>query len=67
MIITSRKNETAAKSRRLLSEKKIRDREGLFAAEGFKLAEEAVKAGIGIEYAVISLEAQIIYYQMKKF
>ena len=48
MIITSRKNETAAKSRRLLSEKKIRDREGLFAAEGFKLAEEAVKAGIGI-------------------
>ena len=58
MIITSRKNETAAKSRRLLSEKKIRDREGLFAAEGFKLAEEAVKAGIGIEYAVISLEAQ---------
>lgn len=58
MIITSKKNETAAKSRRLLSEKKIRDREGLFAAEGFKLAEEAIKAGIKIEYALISLEAQ---------
>ena len=58
MIITSRKNETAAKSRRLLSEKKIRDREGLFAAEGFKLAEEAIKAGIDIEYALISLDAR---------
>lgn len=58
MLITSRKNETAVKSRRLLSEKKIRDREGLFAAEGFKLAEEAVKAGLEIEYALISEEAE---------
>lgn len=56
MLITSRKNETAVKSRRLLSEKKIRDREGLFAAEGFKLAEEALKAGLEIEYALISEE-----------
>lgn len=58
MIITSRKNEIAVKSRRLLSEKKIRDREGLFAAEGIKLAEEAIRAGIEIEYAVISLGAE---------
>lgn len=57
MIITSKKNEIAVKSRRLLSEKKIRDREGLFAAEGFKLAEEAIKAGIELEYALISFEA----------
>lgn len=57
MIITSRKNETVIRSRRLLSEKKIRDREGLFAVEGFKLAEEAVKAGMAIEYALISVGA----------
>lgn len=57
MIITSKKNETVLKSRRLLSEKKIRDKEGLFGAEGFKLAEEAIKAGLEVAYALISAEA----------
>lgn len=58
MIITSRKNEIAVKSRGLISEKKLRDREGLFAAEGFKLAEEAIKAGISAEYVLVSVTAE---------
>lgn len=58
MIITSRKNEIAVKSKRLLSEKKLRDKEGLFGAEGFKLAEEAIAAGICAEYALVSETAE---------
>lgn len=58
MIITSRKNEIAVKSKRLLSEKKLRDKEGLFGAEGFKLAEEAIAAGITAEYALVSETAE---------
>lgn len=58
MIITSRKNEIAVKSKRLLSEKKLRDKEGLFGAEGFKLAEEAIAAGISAEYALVSETAE---------
>lgn len=58
MIITSRKNEMAVKSKRLLSEKKFRDKEGLFGAEGVKLAQEALLAGIGAEYALASETAE---------
>lgn len=58
MIITSRKNEIVVKSKGLLSEKKLRDREGLFAAEGFKLAQEAIAAGISAEYALVSETAE---------
>lgn len=58
MIITSRKNETIMKSRGLLTSKKLRDQEGLFAAEGFKLAWEAVSAGIKAEYVLVSRSAE---------
>lgn len=58
MIITSRKNEIAVKSKRLLSEKKFRDKEGLFGAEGVKLAREAIAAGISAEYALVSETAE---------
>lgn len=57
MIITSRKNEIVVKSRRILSEKKIRDKEGAFGVEGFKLTEEAIKAGLSPLYAVVTVEA----------
>lgn len=61
MIITSRKNEIVMKSRGLIAEKKLRDKEGLFAAEGFKLAEEAVRAGIEAEYALVTPTAEEKY------
>ncbi|MCM1297946.1 MAG: RNA methyltransferase [Firmicutes bacterium] len=57
MIITSRKNETVRKSRLILSEKKLRDSEGIFGTEGCKLAEEALKAGFKAEYAVVAQAA----------
>lgn len=58
MIITSRKNQTVTKSRGLLAEKKLREKEGLIAAEGLKLCGEALDAGLKAEYAVISEEAE---------
>lgn len=58
MIITSRKNQTVMKSRGLLAEKKLREKEGLIAAEGLKLCGEALDAGLKAEYAVISEEAE---------
>ena len=41
-------------SRGLLREKRIRDEEGLFAAEGVKLCLEALKAGITARWALVS-------------
>lgn len=54
MIITSRKNPIVQKSRLILSEKKFRDTEGLFGAEGCKLAEEAINSGFKPDFAVIT-------------
>ncbi|MBD5117225.1 MAG: RNA methyltransferase [Ruminococcaceae bacterium] len=61
MIIESRKNQTVVKSRGLLSEKKLREKEGLIAAEGVKLCTEALDAGLQAEYAVVSEEAEKKY------
>lgn len=58
MIITSRKNQTIVKSKGLLAEKKLREKEGLFGAEGVKLCEEAINAGVEIAYAIITEEAE---------
>ena len=54
MKITSRKNQLVAHGRGLLREKKLRDREGLFAVEGVKLCLEALSAGIIPEWALVS-------------
>lgn len=66
MIIESRKNQTVVKSRGLIGEKKIRDREGLIAAEGVKLCEEAINAGLIPEYAVFSEDAEKKFPEIKK-
>ena len=58
MIIASRKNQTVVKSRGLLAEKKLREKEGLIAAEGVKLCTEALNAGLKAEYAIVSEEAE---------
>ena len=65
MIIASRKNQTVVKTRGLLSEKKLRDKENLIAAEGRKLCEEAIKAGLVPEYAVFSEEAEKKFSEIK--
>ncbi|MBD5139788.1 MAG: RNA methyltransferase, partial [Ruminococcus sp.] len=66
MIIASRKNQTVVKSRGLINEKKLRDRENLIAAEGIKLCEEAIRAGLVPEYAVFSEDAEKKYAEIKK-
>lgn len=58
MIIESRKNQIVVKSRGLLAEKKLREKEKLLAVEGVKLCGEALNAGLSPEYAVISEEAE---------
>lgn len=47
--ITSRKNSTIQRVRRLLSSRKARQEEGLFVADGTKLLEEAVKWWPGLK------------------
>ena len=54
MKITSRKNQLVVHSRELLREKKARDGEGLFAAEGVKLCLEALSAGMTPRWALVS-------------
>ncbi|MCM1055039.1 MAG: RNA methyltransferase [Bacteroides sp.] len=58
MMIESRKNQTVVKSRGLLAEKKLREKEGLIAAEGAKLCAEALDSGLTAEYALVSQEAE---------
>ena len=58
MKITSRKNQLVVQSRGLLRDKRIRDGEGLFAAEGAKLCLEALSAGITAKWALVSETAR---------
>ena len=58
MKITSRKNQLVVQSKGLLREKRIRDEEGLFAAEGVKLCVEALRAGIIPKWALVSETAR---------
>ena len=67
MIITSRKNQTVQRSRLILSEKKLRDAEGVFGAEGCKLAEEALKSGFEAEFAVVTEAAAEKFPETVKF
>lgn len=65
MIITSRKNQTVVKSKALINEKKLRDKENLTAAEGIKLCGEAIRAGLDPEYAVFSEDAEKKFPEIK--
>lgn len=58
MIISSRKNQTVARSRGLINDKKLREKENLMALEGEKLCAEALRAGLKAEYALFSEEAE---------
>ena len=52
--ITSRKNPLLQQVKKLLSSKKAREEAGLFAADGTKLLEEAVKYCPGLDTAILS-------------
>ena len=56
--ITSRKNPLLQQIRRLFSSRREREKAGLFAADGTKLLEEAVKYCPGLETVVLSDEVQ---------
>lgn len=51
-VITSRQNPTVARAARL-DQKKYRDAEGCFLIHGIKLAEEALRCGVGIELILV--------------
>ena len=59
--ITSRKNPLLQQARRLLTSRKYRQEQGLFAAEGTKLLEEAVKYCPGLHTVILAdgVEARI--------
>ena len=51
-ILTSRKNATIQRVRKLLSSRKARVEEGLFVADGTKLLDEAVKWWPGLKMEI---------------
>lgn len=61
MTLTSRKNDIVRRFRELSRDKKQRDTEGVFVAEGDHLCGEAVNSGLRIRYALITEKA------MKKY
>lgn len=54
MKITSRKNPLLQQVKKLLSSRKAREEAGLFAADGTKLLEEAVKYSSGLDTVILS-------------
>ena len=61
MTLTSRKNDIVRRFRELQRDKKMRDSEGVFIAEGDHLCGEATMAGAEIRYALITEKAQVKY------
>ena len=59
--ITSRKNPFLQQVKKLLSSKKAREAAGLFAADGIKLLEEAVRYYPGLDTVILSdgVEAEV--------
>ena len=59
--ITSRKNPLLQQVKKLISSKKAREEAGLFAADGTKLLQEAVKYDLGLHTVILSegVDAQI--------
>ena len=56
--ITSRKNPLIQQVRRLLSSRKAREEAGLFAADGTKLLEEAVRYCPGLKTVILAGDVQ---------
>mgnify|MGYP004607643287 FL=1 len=63
MIITSRKNDAVRRFRDISREKKLRDSEGVFAAEGDHLCGELAKCGFRIRTALVTESAMAKYPQ----
>lgn len=61
MTLTSRKNDIVRRFRELIREKKLRDSEGVFVAEGDHLCAEAVSAGVEIRFALLTERALAKY------
>lgn len=58
--ISSRKNEKVLRAARLC-DKKVRDKEGLFFTEGFKLLEEALSSGLSVDSIFFTDKALSLY------
>ncbi|MDV4150639.1 RNA methyltransferase [Clostridium sp. AL.422] len=54
MIYIESKDNSFFKNIKKLKERRFRDKEGLFIIEGLRLTEEAIRAGMDIEYVIIS-------------
>ncbi len=61
MTVTSRKNELVRRFRELAREKRLRDSEGVFAAEGDHLCSEAAKCGLEIRSVLMTEKARQKY------
>ncbi len=61
MTLTSRKNDTVRRFRELQRDKKMRDSEGVFIAEGDHLCGEAISAGAEIRCALVTEKAREKY------
>ena len=61
--ISSRKNEKVLRAARLC-DKKVRDNEGIFFTEGFKLLEEAIAAGLTVESIFFTDKARCLYSEL---
>jgi len=57
MTLTSRKNDIVRRFRELIREKKLRDSEGVFVAEGDHLCAEAVSVGAEIRFVLVTEKA----------
>lgn len=61
LTLTSRKNPTVLEAASLSADKKARDKIGLFAAEGKKLLEEALDAGLSVQAVFFTEKAEKQY------
>ncbi len=61
MELTSRKNDIVRRFRELLRDKKQRDAQSVFVAEGDHLCKEAVQSGLGISFALVTEKAMAKY------
>ncbi len=62
-MLTSTQNRRVKQARLLQNQRDERDREGLFVAEGVRLSDDLIKAGLTAEYAFISAQATAARWQ----
>ena len=67
MLLTSRKNPTVLEAASLSTDKKARDKTGLFAVEGKKLLAEAFDAGLAVESVFFTEKAEKIVENLSKY